>query len=76
MFQLRVWPSFCRSYQTVCVLFALETVSWCQAPTMPSTSVYSPRPILSPLLMKSEPSSLFPGALNWKKQWYFTDSGA
>ena len=35
MFQLRVSPSFCASNQIVCVLFALETTSWCQAPTMP-----------------------------------------
>ena len=35
MFQPRVWLSFVRSYQTVCELFALETVSWCHAPTMP-----------------------------------------
>ena len=35
MFQPRVWLSFVVSYQTVWVPFALETVSWCQAPTMP-----------------------------------------
>ena len=76
MSQERVWLSFVWSYQTVCVPFALETVSWCQAPTMPeSPVVYWLAPMSVLLWMKSDPS---PFALlsNLKKQRHVAFSGA
>ena len=75
MFQLRVWPSFVVSYQIVCVPFALETVSWCQAPTMPERPVvYWLAPMSVLFRIKSDPS--LPATWsNLKKQRQLAVSG-
>ena len=74
MSQRRVWSSLCRSNQSVCTLFALETVSWCQAPTAETASptplvravYWFSVPIRFPPWRKSEASAPFAGE-NWKK---------